>query len=270
MKNLIARGKKYLYTSFLYCDIDEIGEVSSENILEAQDYIFIIKEETEQIKIYWAAQTEKGFFYGLKESLNLIEQKNDAKKRVNISFIHGDLVEKLEKLGFRIYAHFCDFWIEDLERVNTNKPSFEKIRFMKEDEYKEAAAVTRACRDLSRGFCGEDDEFAQKWNENVNSCVIVAESDNKIIGACFMNIYGFDSERGAVAWLREIAVHPDYQGRGIGYSLIYSGLQWGKKHRAVRSFLAADLENHNAIKLYKKFGYEMKEDFGEINMMKEL
>lgn len=268
MKNLIERAKKYQYTSLLYTDLDDIGKISLDNILETEDYIFILKEEENQFHIYWSAQAKKDFFNGLEKSLKLIEQKNINKKRVYIQFIHEDFVENLKELGFEIDAQFCDFWIKNLNDTNVPEPLFKKVRFMKDEEYKETAAVTRSCRGQSRGFNGENDAFTKEWNEDKNSCIIIAESDNNIVGVCYMNIYGFDSEQGPIAWLREIAVHPDYQGKGIGYSLIYSGLNWGKEQGAIRSFLAADLENHNAIRLYEKFGYRKKEDFGEINMAK--
>ncbi len=83
---------------------------------------------------------------------------------------------------------------------------------------------------------------------------------------CMMNIYGHESEKGPVVWLRELAVHLEYQGRGIGFSLILKGLKWRKSNNATRSFLAVDLKNRNAIKLYKALGYKRNVERGQINM----
>lgn len=267
MRDLIEKAQKYKYTSFTYIDEEEIDIISSNRILEEQDHIFIIKEEKVQFHIYWAAQNKEAFIKGILKSLKIIDQSNANKKRIYLGFIHEDFLFDLEKLGFSIDSQFFDFWIKDTGTLDVQQPSFVNVRLMNKEEYKEVGAVTRSCRGLSRGFNGEEDAFVKEWINDENSCIIVAEENNTVVGACFMNIYGFDSEKGTVAWLREIAVHPDHQGKGIGYSLIHYGLNWGKKQGAVRSFLAVD-SNNNAIKLYEKFGYRKADGFGEINMVR--
>lgn len=268
MRDLIEKAQKYKYTSFTYIDKEEIDIISSNRILEEQDHIFMIKEEKVQFHIYWAAQTKEAFIKGILKSLKIIDQSNANKKRIYIGFIHEDFLFDLEELGFSIDSQFFDFWIKDINALDVQQPSFVNVRLMNKEEYKEVGAVTRSCRDLSRGFNGEEDAFVKEWINDENSCIIIAEKDSTIIGACFMNIYGTESRKGSVVWLREIAVHPEHQGNGIGYSLIYNGLKWGKKQGAVRSFLHVDLMNTNAIKLYEKFGYEKEDGFGEINMIR--
>ncbi|WP_425446633.1 GNAT family N-acetyltransferase [Dethiothermospora halolimnae] len=269
MEKLINKGQKYCYTSLLYTNEEKIGYIGSDGILEEQEYIFMIKEEENQFHIHWAAETKKDFFYGLEKSLKLIEKNNTNEKRIYIEFIPKEFIKDLEKLGFKINSHFCDFWLEDIKRIKVHRPLFGDIRLMKEEEYREVAAVTRSCKGLSRGFNGEKDIFAKEWIQNENSSIVVAESDNKIVGVCFMNVYGFEGDKGPVAWVREVAVHPNYQGKGIGYSLIYYGLNWGKERGAIRSFLAVDSINYNAIKLYEKIGYKKEDGSEEISMVKE-
>ncbi len=83
-----------------------------------------------------------------------------------------------------------------------------------------------------------------------------------------MGIYGDESKKGPVLWLREIAVLPQEQGKGIGRKLILQSLGYGKERGAKRAFLMADDCNTNAIGLYKSVGFVPSED-AEINMVSE-
>lgn len=106
----------------------------------------------------------------------------------------------------------------------------------------------------------------KEWNESDNSCILVAEHNKAIAGVCFLTINGFKSEKGPILWLRELAVDPKYQNQGIGYMLAVGALIWGKNNGAKRSFLAADKENHHAIRIYNKLGFQHKDEIGQINM----
>ena len=89
--------------------------------------------------------------------------------------------------------------------------------------------------------------------------------NGKIVGFCCVSIYG----EGTTLWIRELAVHPDFQGKGIGKSLMEMGLHYGLSKCAQKSFLAVDIENKNAIRLYTHFGYEAKENDVEVQMIKK-
>lgn len=85
---------------------------------------------------------------------------------------------------------------------------------------------------------------------------------------CCVGLYGFESEKGTVLWIREIAVRPQYQKKGIGRLLLEHAILWGQENNAKRSFLACDAENYNAIRLYESFGYRKEDERGQINMEK--
>ena len=93
-----------------------------------------------------------------------------------------------------------------------------------------------------------------------------AEHDGNIVGVGYFVLYGFDTEKGTVLWVRELAVDPKYQSKGIGRELILQGIAWGKENGAKRSFLACDAENYNAIKLYESLDYSRSVERGQINM----
>lgn len=110
----------------------------------------------------------------------------------------------------------------------------------------------------------------KEWNESEDSHIFVAEVDNEVIGICCISLYGFDSEKGIVLWMREVAVKPRYHSQKIGLNLVAFAINWGKRNGAVRSFLACDADNVKAIKLYEGLGYERKTKRGQINMEKML
>jgi [ribosomal protein S18]-alanine N-acetyltransferase len=54
-----------------------------------------------------------------------------------------------------------------------------------------------------------------------------------------------------------IAVHPQWQGRGLGDLLLLSLLDESKKLGAIRSTLEVRVSNNTAIALYQKYGFEI-------------
>lgn len=84
---------------------------------------------------------------------------------------------------------------------------------------------------------------------------LVAEVDNKIIGAVWvriMNDYGhIDDQTPSVA----ISVCKDFRGRGIGTALMKEMLTLLKERGYRQASLAVQKENY-AVKMYKKVGFE--------------
>ena len=161
----------------------------------------------------------------------------------------------MENLDFKIASEWVDFFNNDLSSASIIIKNNIKIRPIKEDEYTIGEKITKLCLGQSREFYGETYDFIKKWKETKNSNVFVAEVEEEIVGICLVNVYGFDSEKGASLWLRELAVNPKYQSKGIGRSLVKHCIKWGLKKGAKRSFLACDAENHRAISIYEKSCY---------------
>jgi len=264
----INKAKGYALNSCAYIDMEDLEGIKENDMFLEEQFCFAFKEEDKQYHIFWGATDKESFFQGLEKTLNAISQSYNTEKRIYIQFIEKDFIEALKGMGFVVDANFIDFWIKDLENLKIPDPTYMDIGLIQKEEYKEAAEVTQSCARMSNGFTGETESFVKEWSEDQNNCIFVAKSNDLIVGVCCMGLYGFDSDQGTVAWLRELAVHPDFQGRKIGYSLISRGITWGKEMGAKRSFLAADAENHNAVRLYKHFGYVPKGEYGEINMAK--
>ena len=108
-------------------------------------------------------------------------------------------------------------------------------------------------------------------DEAVKGGAVLTEKaeDGKIVGIVCTGTYAHDSEKGPVSWIREAAVVPSYQNRGIARKLILQALAYGKRNGATRAFLAADEENRNAIRLYTSIGFLPGGDESQIDMIRE-
>ena len=95
---------------------------------------------------------------------------------------------------------------------------------------------------------------------------IVAEDNNKIIGACWTRImkdYGhIDDETPSFA----ISLYEDYRGKGIGTALMKSMLKLLKEKGYKKTSLAVQKDNY-ATKMYEKVGFTIIKDLGEEYLM---
>jgi GNAT superfamily N-acetyltransferase len=266
MMNIIEKYSDYAYNSFRYIDEEDIEAGQPGDIYEDDECFFMFIEKGSQIRIYWAAKSDKAFFTGMQGILGIIGCHECQKNRIYIGFLPLEFVAGMESLGFKVVHEWMDYWIDDLSKLEISKELKHNVRVLEKHEYQRAAEVTQLCRGYSREFFGEEEGWVEEWMESSNSQAFVVEIDGCIQGICFMGLYGFDNPKGTVAWVRELAVNPRYHSRGIGRSLIIKGLMWGIENGAKRSFLAVDIENHNAIALYENIGYKRREEHGEIGM----
>lgn len=82
--------------------------------------------------------------------------------------------------------------------------------------------------------------------------------DDAVVGCVLLH------PRGEVGKLYQMAVHPDFQRRGIGGQLVEKLETWARQHGMVRIFCHA---RHYAVSYYRQFGYEVVgEPFEEIGM----
>lgn len=86
--------------------------------------------------------------------------------------------------------------------------------------------------------------------EMERSFSFVAEEDGTILG--YVSAMPLDTESVDV---ESIAVHPDYQGRGIGGQLLQKIEEEMKSRGFIRSILEVRDMNYESIRFYKKHGY---------------
>lgn len=268
MEEIFKRAQRLKYTSFEYINLEDILDAEKEFIIAELEEIFLFKLEDKQCHIYWATETKEGFFNNLSRMLHFVNIRNKGIDTIYMEFIPQEFVIDIEGLGFKVVSEFVDYWIDDLNGIKVKLKQQHEVRNIRPTEYESAGKVTTACKNYSRGFRGETCDFVKEWNESDDSCILVSELNNEIAGVCFLNIYGFTSDKGPILWLRELAVAPQYHQNGIAHSLIAEALQWGQANGAKRSFLACDTENVKAIKIYEDFGYKRKDGQGQINVAK--
>lgn len=280
MKNLISLASQYKYNSLQYVDSEDI--INASIYINTDQNLFLyqnsnmIKElywdskSNDNIQLFWASNSKDDFFEGLIKTLNYIKKTETKAEKLYTEFIPEDFLDEMIRLGFKIVSEWTDFWNRDLNSLNIKPCNSINIRHLNKEEIPIAANLTRSCAGYSRGFTGQSDIMIKEWIETENSYLFVAELGCNIVGLCFVALYGFDSEEGTVLWIRELAVDPNYQSRGIGRELISYGIKWGRENGAKRSFLACDAENYNAIKLYESLNYSRNNGRGQINMEIEL
>ena len=68
--------------------------------------------------------------------------------------------------------------------------------------------------------------------------------------------------------VHDLAVHPDYQGQGIGKSLLEKVIAYAKTNQQCALTLEVRKDNVNALKLYRRLGFAgIEEDAGEESML---
>src|SRR5437868_5780018 len=87
--------------------------------------------------------------------------------------------------------------------------------------------------------------------------LLLAIDDGRIVG---LTQFG-DVREGALTpddrELRRLYVHPDFQNRGFGRALIQAALQHPEMAAAPNVFLDVWEKNHGAMRLYRRFGFEV-------------
>ncbi len=244
-----------------YNDLSEFSELINNNeLILLKGY----SKDFNLMKYHYAFSDIEIFIDALKKDSNFI-----------ISFVDEDHVDLFEKEGYEVFGVFRDYWNTDITDVENT----DDYCFLETGQYKEASELTFACKGQSRGFMGQTAEWIADWmspdceqSQNIgmtDNTILVHMVEGVLAGLICVGIYSHESEKGAVLWIRELAVHPKFQRRGIAKKLLKQGLNYGIEHEAKRAFLMADDLNKHAIALYKKMGFEPKEDECQIDMIKK-
>ncbi len=263
--NIKEKSDNFKYTSMTY---EDYGTLRDFSILKDNPKVILVlgyNRESKKNEYHWASNKAK-------DLINAIGTNNI---NVLITFIPQNWVMEFEQSEFKVYAIYNDYFMNSMEAIKCET----KPEFLVEAECESASKVTISCKGQSRGFTGQTVEWMQKWIVGEEPSAIASGTKNnevlvhrnlsgEIVGIICVATYSHESEKGAITWIREVAVHPDYQRQGIARKLILQGLDFGKKHGATRAFLAADECNEHAIHLYESIGFKADKDEAEIDMIK--
>lgn len=196
----------------------------------------------------------------------------NVEEPIYLSFIPDEWVKPLLSLGFIEESYYQDYWIHHLNPLEMMEPQHLYV-----EEANKASELTKACQYQSRGFLGEEPEFIVSWLENTQDDAVMAEchetailkveDQQQLAGIIIIGYYGEGDKR--TLWIRELAVHPDYQNHGYGTYLLKQAFAYGGIKSCKRAFLMADTVNDQAIHLYRKVGFEVNEQEGQRNLIKK-
>lgn len=263
-KCIKEKSNKFEHSSMKYIGYEDIADykvcVEDENIILIDGF----NVEANINEYHWAASK-------VEDLIEVLKDKEDFL----ITFIPHQWVPTLEEAGFVVRNAWHDYFMNNLENITCS----EKFDFLTEDMCDEASKVTMMCKNQSRGFTGQTTKWMKEWINNTevsgvstgtrnNAVLIEKNQEDEIIGLICVATYAHESEKGPITWIREIAVNPSYQNKGIGRKLMMKALSYGKKYGATRAFLAADECNDVGIHLYTTIGFEASEDESQIDMIK--
>ncbi|HEX3075578.1 MAG TPA: GNAT family N-acetyltransferase [Lachnospiraceae bacterium] len=255
----------YAFSSMEYLDYSDIEEYDivedNENVILLQGY----HREAKCKEFHWASNSAE-------DVLKLLGNE----RPFIITFIPHEWVDTFEKAGLVIRDAWHDYFMDSLDSITEQDAS----EFLKPEDCEKASQVTISCMGQSRGFTGQTVEWVKEWITNseedskesgtYNNAILTERNEcNDIVGIVCTCTYGHDSKKGAIAWIREVAVNPEYQRRGIARRLIMQALSYGKSCGATRAFLAADECNIHAIHLYSSIGFRPSKENSQIDMMME-
>jgi RimJ/RimL family protein N-acetyltransferase len=92
--------------------------------------------------------------------------------------------------------------------------------------------------------------------ESDNSMIFVAEIDNKIVG--HLSVYGDSFKRNKHRAYIVVGILQAFTSQGIGKKLFEALDIWAKEVKLHRLELTVMTHNENAIRLYKKMGFEIE------------
>ena len=144
-----------------------------------------------------------------------------------------------------------------------NKPS-DSIEILQITESTEKNIDTVQLDDLFRAI-GWKKRGNEKWSEVLSKSFFVYSvwDNEKLVGM------GRIIEDGVMCMFYDIAVHPDYQGKGIGKKVMESLINQVKDKKYASIGLFAWEENPNNIPFYEKFGFRRQSSGMELEVFME-
>lgn len=255
------RLHEFYFTSMKYTDYEEIAEYEILIINDRAIIIYGYNSEGKSYEYHWACNNKE-------DLLKQLHKGNDIEQ---ITFVPKDWVEAIKNIGFDVYAIWNDYFAENLG----DYANFEEPKYISQNNCSEASEVTLSCRGQSRGFTGQSVEWMKQWIENrepaspdyASDCVGIAEIEQEVMGVILIGLYGSGDR--TTLWVREVAVKPEFQRKGIATKLIGQAFAYGLNHGARKAFLMADECNDNALQVYRKIGFNACSDEGQIDMIRQ-
>ena len=177
-----------------------------------------------------------------------------------LHFVPDEMIPMLESIGFSVLAQFTDFFCNPL--VDNYPSESVSIELAVASDAQRLAEISQKCVGISRGFFGETEAWFKEWMSE--HPVLVIKEHGQIIGLCCVSVYN----EGTTLWIREMCVDPVYQRQGVGNQLMKAAIKYGVSQGCIKSFLAVDVENHSAIRIYQSYGFTHRDNSVETHMVR--
>jgi GNAT superfamily N-acetyltransferase len=261
MPSIKTDAQRYPFHSF---HAVEDGELEGAVLHHQSDHCILLSvAEESRVHLYWACESDIELQKALQAYIDCYQ-----KEPVYIEFIPESFVSSLESIGFTEHSEYIDYWAYDLKPVGKIPArGHTDVRWATATDFTAISSITRQCADQSRGFTVETPESLMEWYSGAHNHIVVAISNTQIMGHMLLSLYGFDSPKGTVLWMREITVRPESQRQGVGRGILVYAINWGYKKGATRSFLHCDSKNIASIRLCEHYGYVRSYGRGQINMI---
>lgn len=113
---------------------------------------------------------------------------------------------------------------------------------------------------IEADFVFDPEKQRQGLQQLLNSekdTMLVAESDNNVVGFCTLQTLISTAEGGRVGLLEDLIVAEAYRNQGIGKKLLEEALHWANSQDLKRLQLLADSNNLPALDFYIQRGWQL-------------
>lgn len=133
------------------------------------------------------------------------------------------------------------------------------IRPARQEDLEQLIELLRLLFSIEEDFCADTSKQRQGLTlmlGNGNGRVLVAESEGRILGMCTGQLVISTAEGGPSVLVEDMAVFPEYRGKGIGRALLAALTEWAKGRGATRMQLLADKNNQPALGYYRHLQWQ--------------
>jgi ribosomal protein S18 acetylase RimI-like enzyme len=151
-------------------------------------------------------------------------------------------------------AGFTDYASLRLLRkpIGRDEPTAHLTRYTTDTEWLRLVAIDAAA--FGPMWKAELPALTEALRSSATSTVLGVDQEGELAG------YAIIAGSGGIGYLQRIAVHPDYQRRGLGRSLTRSAHNWARRRGARHLVLNTKPENRVALALYESEGFTLLPD----------
>jgi len=129
------------------------------------------------------------------------------------------------------------------------------IRTAKTPDIAQMAELLRELFAIETDFVFDRDKQVRGLKQLLESDkgrIFVAESDQRVVGMCSLQVLISTAEGGPVGLLEDLIVTTGFRRQGIGEKLLAAAVDWAERQGLKRLQLLADKNNPPALRFYEK------------------